>query len=126
LSPDGKTLALGDRSGSVTLVDTARGRVRSRLTHESVSGDDPVSALAFSPQGDELAVGTRDHVRLWSISSRTSPTPLVRLPGHRGDVVVLAYDSAGRRLASGGRDKVVEIWDLDVLRRELKPLGLGW
>jgi eukaryotic-like serine/threonine-protein kinase len=127
LSPDGKTLALGDHSGSVSVMDTARFMLRSRLTQDadssSPSADDRISSLAFSPEGDELAIGSRDQVRLWSLGPM--PTLLVRLPSRRGSVLALAYDSAGRHLAIGA-DKVVDVWNLDRLRRELNPLGLGW
>jgi serine/threonine protein kinase/WD40 repeat protein len=125
LSPDGTTVALGERSGTVRLLDAYDGTMRSRLEpvdeHEG-----PAQALAFAPSGRVLAVGTKAGlVRLWQLGGRR-PEPLVRLPGHRGAVLALTYDRAGRRLASGGEDKTVDVWDLDHLRRELDGLGLGW
>jgi eukaryotic-like serine/threonine-protein kinase len=124
LSRDGETLALGDGSGNVALVDTRTGLVRARLTPPAGETEERVSSLAFSPKGDELAVGTSDHVRLWSVVG--DPQPLVRLPGHQGAVIALAYDSEGRHLATAGADRMVAVWDLDRVHRELKPLGLGW
>jgi serine/threonine protein kinase/WD40 repeat protein len=127
LSPDGKTIALSQSSGAVVLVDTAHGSVRSQLIIDE-SKDSQVTALVFSPDCRELAAGTKQGiVRLWQIdSNRTSSTPLVRLPGHRGAVISIAFDAAGSRLASAGDDKTVDVWDLAGLNRELKKLDLGW
>ena len=38
----------------------------------------------------------------------------------------LAFDAPGTRLASAaGTDPLVEVWDLDLISRELSRLGLG-
>ncbi len=122
LSPDGKTLALGERSGAVVLVDAA-GKVIGEPLTPPAGDSGPVEALAFSPDGGTLAVGSREQIRLWAIADR--PLPLVRLPGHRGSVRLLAFDARGARLA-GADEKTVKVWDLDALRGELGRTGLGW
>ncbi len=124
LSPDGRTLALGEPHGAVTLIDAAGGTARGRLVPPSGDVPERVTSLAFAPGVAELAVGTREKVRLWRLGD--DPAPLVRLPGHRGRVSVLAYDAAGRHLATGGEDKVVAVWDLDRVRQEFQKRGLGW
>ena len=126
LSPDGRTLALGDHSGIVTLRDAATGSVRHRLAPPDGDNPDRVLVLAFSPAGGELAVGTRDHTRLWRLAPAHEPEPLVRLPSQHGRVSLLAYDPPGRHLAAGGEGRPVAIWDLDLVRRELAQRGLGW
>jgi serine/threonine protein kinase/WD40 repeat protein len=125
VSPDGATLALGDKRGNVALVNTAQGRVTSLLTLPASETEGRARALAFAPGRPELAVGTEQgHVELWSLADTSAP--LLRLPGHRGYVSALAYDDAGRHLATGGSDKLVEVWDLQRIRAELNRLGLGW
>jgi WD40 repeat protein len=125
LSPDGTILALGDKSGSITLVDTAHGAVRNRLDPSPSTSESPILSLAFAPNGQELAAGTQQGtIDLWSLNDTSRP--LVRLPGHRGLVITLAYDAKGRHLASAGADKLVDIWDLDRLRTELNKLALEW
>ena len=52
--------------------------------------------------------------------------PQLHLPGHRGSVNTLAFDTRGQHLASGGTDRTVAVWDLAVIREELARLGLGW
>jgi WD40 repeat protein/DNA-binding SARP family transcriptional activator len=57
LSPDGRTLALGDADGTVTLFDT---ETRERLANYQGSGY--VTDLAFDPDGESLAVVARDEL----------------------------------------------------------------
>jgi len=127
LRPDGAVLALGDRTGTVTLVDTARGTLLGRI--KPPSGEDEILplAMAFTPDGRDLAVGSRQGViSLWSVASPTEPQLRLHLPGHRGSINLLVFDSQGRRLASArNADSLVEVWDLDLLQRELISLGLA-
>ncbi|MBV8232135.1 MAG: hypothetical protein JO329_19305, partial [Planctomycetaceae bacterium] len=125
LSPDGATLALGDRLGNVALVDTTRGTIRARLRPTAGESDGRVAALAFAPDGRTLAVGSlQGPVALWATDAPSAP--LARLPGHRGLVTALAFAPEGRYLATGGTDNLVNVWDLECLRRELGKLGLAW
>jgi WD40 repeat protein len=125
LSPDGALLAVGDRSGAVTLIDTATGKQRARLESPPHDAEGQVWSLVFSPRGSELAVGTQQgHIDVWSLADTRAP--LFRLPGHRGFVASLAYDAKGRFLASAGSDKTVDIWDLERILEESGKLGLAW
>src|SRR5262249_40109849 len=54
-SPDGRTLALCGDGGTVSLVETANGKERTRFKGH---GED-VTALAFAPDGRRLASGSR-------------------------------------------------------------------
>ena len=124
VSPDGQTVAVGRRSGDVTLIGTERGQVVGTLRHEDEP--QPISSLAYSPNGRLLAVGTRaGEARLWSIGNRQQSVPLVRLPGHHGDVRTLSFDDQGKRLAVAD-DTGVDLWNLERIRSELERLGLGW
>ena len=71
----------------------------------------------------DVAQVTADQVRVWSLRL-PEPHPYIRLSGHRGTIFTLAFDPTGHRLASGGDDKSVRVWDLDRVRDELKALGL--
>jgi len=127
LRPDGAVLAVGDRTGTVTLVDTARRTVLGRIKPQSGEGESFWLAMAFSPDGRDLAVGSpQGKISLWSVASPKQPRLRLNLPGHRGTNSLLVFDSQGRRLATAGSaDPLVEVWDLDLLQRELMRLGLA-
>jgi WD40 repeat protein len=69
---------------------------------------DVVYSAAFGPDGQHLATGGGDAlVRLWSLPGGQAVRALA---GHTAPVHAVAYDFAGRRLASAG-DQTVRIWD---------------
>jgi WD40 repeat protein len=131
LRPDGRLLALGEPSGEVVLVDTARLEVVDRLSPDLGDADGRtgrVSSLAFSPDGRRLAAGFQHgSIHVWSSSSfdANSYAYRHRLPGRSGWVSNLAFDSTGRRLASCGVEPLVDVWDLDAFDADLQRLGLA-
>ena len=57
-------------------------------------------ALAFSPDGKSLAVGSpQGQIFLWSVQRPSSPRLSLRLPGQRG-LGSIVFDPRGQRLAS--------------------------
>ena len=68
------------------------------------------SCLAVSPDSGQAASATRHG--LVTVSNARSGKRLQLLTGHTGPVGGLAFDAAGRLLASGGADKCVRVWDL--------------
>src|SRR5262249_32009324 len=127
LRPDGAVLALGDRTGTVSLFDTQHQAVVGRIRSSSAEVDGYVTALAFAPDGRDLAVGTQQGpILVWPATQSDPKEPRLSLPGHRGMVSSLVFDPQGRRLASAGRtDPLVEVWDLELIQRELTKLGLA-
>ncbi len=126
LRPDGTLLAVGDRTGTVTLVDTARMNVVGRIDPPCEEAVGAIFTLAFSPDGKQLAVGSpQGQVLLWSMVDPAHPHVDLRLPGQRGVVRNLAFDPAGRRLACrcDGTEPIIEIWNLELIDRELSRLG---
>jgi len=128
LRPDGKILAVADRSGTILLVDTGRQTVVGKI---KPPGDRVASfflALSFSPDGRSLAVGAQQDgtISIWSLDQPSWPRLRLNLPGHRGlFTLALAFDPQGRRLASQGGDPLVEVWDLELIQRELSQSGLA-
>ncbi|MHB1556955.1 MAG: WD40 repeat domain-containing serine/threonine protein kinase [Isosphaeraceae bacterium] len=126
LRSDGRLLALGDRMGAVTLVDTARRRILGSIHPAPGESESFWLALAFSPDGRNLAVGSQQGViSIYAIDDAARPILRFRLTGHRGRVLNLGFDKQGRRLASSGLDPLVEVWDIHLIRRELEDRGLA-
>lgn len=132
-APDGKTVASGAETG-VHLWDPQTGalqRTLRTLTMEGfpqmddgskVFGTDDVWAVAFSPDGKTLAVGTGDYMRYYAWTGRVHLWDLQTgrrkrtLRGHLGRVWTVAFSPDGRMVADGSGAAVgrgeVRLWDL--------------
>jgi WD40 repeat protein len=103
-APDGKTLALVDEQGLVTIRDAT-----SHATLTTIEIDEPkMLCLAFSPDGLALAVaGTGGDIGLWDPATGQS---LLTLEGSKSQVNALAFSPDGLTLASCSHDGAVRIW----------------
>ena len=124
-APDALTydkFAVGKKDGRIELWDTITGEKLFTLSgHADYSGERDFSegcvlALAFSPDGTQLASGGGDTtVRLWNATSNDEPTLLHQ--HHEGWVNVLAFSPDGKMLASGSTDKTVLLSDTTTGKR---------
>jgi WD40 repeat protein/serine/threonine protein kinase len=81
----------------------------------------PVSSLAFSPDGERLASASYD--RTVKLSNSKTGEILHSFDLHTGNVECVAFSPNGQRLASGGEDKTVRVWDATTGREVLGLRG---
>jgi WD40 repeat protein len=103
-SPAGDGLAVLDHDGRAHLWGLSPVGLRAQLPQWG-----SVHALAFSPDGRLLAVGTGPVVRLWAAAGGEL---LATLKGHRLMVTGVAFTPDGRLLASASTDDQVKLWDV--------------
>src|SRR5262249_9155390 len=105
-SPDGRLLACGTRSNTVSIYDTDTGRVRANLTR----GAGFVTYVAFAPDGRALAAGeTGGTVRVWDLA-RSEPVGEWDACDH--PVSGLAFGPDGRTLAVTTHNRPLTLWEV--------------
>ena len=119
-SPDSDIIAAGDFDGTVKLLSTEKKKqiaslVGHRLAPSDITEPGSVLTLAFSPDGETLASGSRDTtIRLWNTKTTYHK---VTLTGHSGRVTTVVFSSDGKTIASGATythwssDSSIRLWD---------------
>jgi RNA polymerase sigma factor (sigma-70 family) len=108
-TPDGRMLATANRNQTLTLWETATGKLRAEFKSKDPSTT-TVLAVAFSPDGKTLAAGGADgSIQIWDVAIAAA---LGRLTGHQGPAAALAFAPDGRLLASGSDDTTALVWNL--------------
>ncbi len=109
-SPDGSLIAWAcwneKPASAVQVVAAGDGRGMRRIPINDFGG--AVGALAFSRDGRTL-IGGGEFIRLWEVASGDARG---QLGGDQGHLHSLTYSHDGRRLASGGGDGTVLLWDV--------------
>jgi WD40 repeat protein len=106
---DGKKLVAGTQFGDVKLWDITTGKTEARFK-------DRAQSLVISPDGQSLAVGGANGVRLWDVPTQRE---WALFEGHGDRVNAIAFTADGATLAAGSSDGTVKLWDMDKIPREL-------
>jgi WD40 repeat protein len=103
-SPDGRRMAVTSLAGTITVYDTATGRVRAVLLgHSGV-----VAYVSWSPDGNYIAsAGVDDSVRIWNAHTFL----LLRVLHHPDPVAGVAFTPDSRQVLSYDYAGLVRLWD---------------
>ncbi len=117
-SLDGKRVVTGSWDYSARVWDAKTGAQLLLLKDTTGPGNRggqdtsrPVRCAVFSPDGKRILTASDDRIaRVWD---STSGAALLRLIGHRQEVVGVAFSPDGTRIATASEDKTARIWDAD-------------
>lgn len=124
-SPQSRIIASSSWDGTVKLWDFTAGefgQLSSEPLHTLAEHANGVMSAAISRDGQTLVSGSADCTvkvwRLWQLSpaelrTRTPPVLALTLAGHTNLVASVAISPDGRTIASGSRDRTIQLWDLN-------------
>ena len=126
LRGDGALLAVGDRTGAVTLIDTSHAAVVGTIQPLNRDSENLVArhgVLARRADSGNRLAGRND----LALVGRPATTAAAAIPSSRAP---RAHHQPGLRRPKSppgqrGHDPLVEVWDLELLDRELIRLGLA-
>ncbi|MGW3649007.1 nSTAND1 domain-containing NTPase [Streptomyces sp. NPDC000878] len=105
---------LPGEAGGADWTDQATPTSQASPTTTPTAHTGPVNAMAFAPDGRQLATGGADFtVRLWDVGQAARPRQTQVLTTHTDAVNAVAFSPDGRRLATGGTDGTVRRWDAE-------------
>ena len=114
ISSDSTRLAAASSNGEVRIWSMPNGAV----LHDVTADRRRVRALAFSHDGTHLvSAGDAPELRVWNVSTGTEAFTLPVATGKVFTVVVYAPN----RLAAGGTDNCIHLWDLEA-RKQIRTL----
>ena len=106
----------------LVLDDQGEVRVQGKLSEDGASyrPNERPTALAWSDQANVAALGGRvGELTLWWPDNGRN----LKLEGHRGTVLALAFSPDGRFLASAGAEQALVVWSVKSGRRSFRPLA---
>jgi len=105
-SPDGRSFAVGDRAGKLTIRDANTGAPR----FDPVPHGQIVLSVAYSRDGRMIASGSSDNTI--KIIDAANGRELKSLPGHTDGVLTVRFSPDGQQLLSGSLDRTARLWDI--------------
>jgi WD40 repeat protein len=118
LSPDGTKLAGGDAKGNLLIWDIQNNyKLTSYLVNPKTSTidrvDRSIDAVAFSPDGKSIIVGTNSGVvKIWKNGTTTD------LVGHKSSISQIRFNHTGKFMATSSFDRSMRLWNMEDLNKQ--------
>ncbi len=110
------------RDGTLLAAGGTRTFLWELSTHKLIRRFDlQCAAVAFSPDGQQLALAASADIHILNVATGTE---VAVLRGHQGLVTSLAFDSKGR-LASGSLDGSAKLWNIKEIKEVVTVFPLG-
>ncbi|OQR86314.1 hypothetical protein ACHHYP_10676 [Achlya hypogyna] len=116
-SADGKYIAAGHNDTTIYLIDTRKNKMVRRIVNlfDVNELQFSKSGFLFVAAGHPSGYGTFEVMKVVHEDKAAAPTleNVHKVIAHSGSCFAMDLDPTGRRLALGGADSLVSIWDLD-------------
>ncbi len=117
-NPDGRSVATASYDRSIKIWDIRKipdfseksGICLPTCLHTLIGHQQPVSSIAFSPDGQQFVSSSFDKtIKLWDVNNGECVKTLL---GHNSRIWMVAFHPNSQQLASGSDDNNTKIWDL--------------
>jgi WD40 repeat protein len=110
-SPDKQKLATIGKDSLLKLWHLQEGKFQSTGILNSQLGQPPISSLAFSSDGKQLATGQGNILKLWKLSlGKPSDKPFDQFQTQQ-PIQSVAFSPNGKKVATGENQGVLKLWD---------------
>ncbi|MGI9244297.1 MAG: protein kinase domain-containing protein, partial [Verrucomicrobiales bacterium] len=113
-SPDGQLIAVGAKlSGVLAIFDLSSGE---EIANHGSAHPSPISAIAFSGNGAELATADSEGtIKIWQDARTLSgdSNAETTLKGHEAGITKIAFSPDGRKLVSSSADHTARVWNVE-------------
>ncbi|EQC26198.1 hypothetical protein SDRG_15935 [Saprolegnia diclina VS20] len=126
-SQDGKYIAAGHNDTTIYLIDTRKNKMVRRIVNlfDVNELQFSKSGFLFVAAGHPSGYGTFEVMKIAQDDKAVPPTleNVTKVIAHSGSCFAMDLDPTGRRLALGGADSLVSIWDLEEVYCEHTFIG---